>query len=239
MMTNTTSLKCLIVDDEDLAVSLLEAYVQKTEGIEVAGTCHHAIDAKIFLGKNKVDILFLDIQMPYITGLEFVKQLEHPPLIIFTTSYSEHAVEAFELKVMDYLLKPFTYERFLLAVEKVKDYLQLLPPQKEAGYFFVKSDGMQVKVFFDEILYVEGLKQYVKIITTKGQIITLEAMKKLEEVLPSSKFIRLHKSYIAALDKIQAMSRREITVGQKQIPVGKTYEEEWVKRMREFYTKFE
>jgi DNA-binding LytR/AlgR family response regulator len=227
-------LKCLIVDDEDLAVSLLEAYVKKTEGIEVAGTCFHALEAQQFLKTNTVDLIFLDIQMPYLTGLELVKQLQKPPLIIFTTSYSEHAVEAFELKVMDYLLKPFTYERFLLAVEKVKDYLQLLPKQKEAGYFFVKSDGMRVKVFFDEILYVEGLKQYLKIITANGQIITLEAMKKLEEVLPSSKFIRLHKSYIVALDKIQAMSRKEITVAQKQIPVGKTYEEEWVKYMRQF-----
>ncbi|MBX9782540.1 MAG: response regulator [Chitinophagaceae bacterium] len=139
MMVNITPLKCLIVDDEDLAVSLPEAYVQKTEGIEVAGTCHHALEAKAFLQTHTVDILFLDIQMPYLTGLELVKQLANPPLIIFTTSYSEHAVEAFELKVMDYLLKPFTYERFLQAVEKTKNYLQLLPQQKTAGYFFCKE----------------------------------------------------------------------------------------------------
>jgi DNA-binding LytR/AlgR family response regulator len=233
-MSTAKPFTCLIVDDEDLAVSLLETYVQKTEGIEVAGTCYHALDAQKFLQTHTVDIIFLDIQMPYLTGLEFVKQLQHPPLIIFTTSYSEHAVEAFELKVMDYLLKPFTYERFLHAVEKVKDYLQLVQSQKEADCFFVKSDGMQIKIMIDEILYIEGLKQYVKIVTANGQIITLEAMKKLEEILPSSKFVRLHKSYIAALDKIQAMSRKEITVGQKHIPVGKTYEEEWVRRMGAF-----
>jgi DNA-binding LytR/AlgR family response regulator len=230
---NSTNLKCLIVDDEDLAVSLLEAYVQKADGIEVAGSCYHAMDAQKFLLSNHVDLVFLDIQMPYLTGLELVRKMQNPPLIVFTTSYSEYAVEAFELNVMDYLLKPFTYERFLLAVEKARDYLALKPQQKEAGYFFVKSNSMQVKIVYNDVLYIEGLKQYVKIITKTQQVITLESMKKLEELLPADLFMRLHKSYIVAVHQIEAMGRREISIGKKEIPVGKTYEDEWVKRMKQ------
>jgi DNA-binding LytR/AlgR family response regulator len=229
------TLTCLIVDDEDLAVSLLEAYVQKTEGIEVAGTCYHAVEAQKFLQENNADVIFLDIQMPYLTGLEFVKQMQDPPLIIFTTSYSEHAVEAFSLNVMDYLLKPFTYERFLQAVEKAKDFLSLKKQGGETGkdFLFVKSDSILIKIFFDDVLYIEGLKQYVRIVTTAGQVITLESMKKLEDLLPPQQFIRLHKSFIAAIGKIESMSRKEVVIGKKEIPVGKTYEAEWVKRMQQ------
>jgi two-component system, LytTR family, response regulator len=231
-MTHTNPLQCLIVDDEDLAVSLLENYVKQTEGIEVAGTCFHTVDARNFLAANKVDILFLDIQMPYLTGLELLKQLTNPPAVIFTTSYSAHAVEAFELSVLDYLLKPFAYERFLQAVEKAKQYINLQTAQQAADYFFVKSDGLQVKIMFNDVLYVEGLKQYVKIITVNGQVITLESMKRMEEHLPPSHFVRLHKSYIVCLKKITAMGRKEISIGNKQLPVGKTYEQEWVKQMK-------
>ncbi len=226
-----TKLKCLIVDDEDLAVSLLEAYARQTMGLEVAGTCYHALDAQQFLLSHQVDVIFLDIQMPYLTGLELVRKMKNPPLIVFTTSYSEHAVEAFELNVIDYLLKPFTYERFLQAVQKVKDYLYAKNRREEADYFFVKSNSMQVKIMYDEVLYIEGLKQYVKIVTTSRQVITLESMKKLEEELPAGIFIRIHKSYIVAVNKIDAMGRKEVGIGKKQIPVGKTYEEGWLKRM--------
>lgn len=227
------NLRCFIADDEDLAVSLLEAFIQQTDGIEVAGTSYHALEAKEFLAKNETDILFLDIQMPYLTGLELVKQLQNPPAVIFTTSYSEYAVEAFELNVMDYLLKPFTYERFVQAVDKTKEFLLLKRSnqQKDQQFLFVKSDSMLTKILFDDILYVEGLKQYVKIVTTAGQVITLEAMKKLEELLPQQQFMRLHKSYIVATGKIELMSRKEVVVGKKEIPVGKTYEDAWVKRM--------
>jgi DNA-binding LytR/AlgR family response regulator len=230
-----SNLTCLIVDDEDLAVSLLEAYVQKTEGITVAGTCYHAIEAQNFLQEHTADVVFLDIQMPYLTGLEFVKRLQNPPLIVFTTSYSEHAVEAFSLNVIDYLLKPFTYERFLQAVEKTKEFVFVKQQGRETSkeFLFVKSDSILVKVLFEDLLYVEGLKQYVKLVTATGQIITLESMKKLEELLPKQQFIRLHKSFIVSTSKIESMSRKEVVVGKKEIPVGKTYEAEWVKRMQQ------
>lgn len=223
------NLQCLIVDDEDLAVSLLEAYAEKTEGLVVAGTCHHAVEAQSFLKKAPVDLIFLDVQMPYKTGLDFIRELEHPPAVIFTTSYAEYAVEAFNLAAVDYLLKPFPYERFLVAVEKAKAQRQQTPRDEHAAAFFVKQNSALVKIFYKDVLFIQGFKQYVKIVTTARPIVTLESMKNLEAQLPKALFMRLHKSYIVAVDKIQSLSRQEVVINQNAIPVGKTFEPDWLK----------
>jgi two-component system, LytTR family, response regulator len=230
------SLRCLIVDDEDLAVDLLVNYVQRTPGLTLAGTCFHALDAQKVLTAEHVDILLVDIQMPFLTGLDFVQQLKNPPYVIFTTSYSEHAVDAFSLSATDYLLKPFTYERFEKAIKKVFSDRTLMArvSLSDPDHFFVKSDSRMVKIYFTDLLYIEGLKQYVKIFKSSGVIITLESLKKLEELLPTQEFMRVHKSYIVALGKAEGLSRKEITIAGKKIPVGKTFELEWLKAMERF-----
>jgi DNA-binding LytR/AlgR family response regulator len=220
------ALQCFVADDEDLAVNLLQTYIAQTEGLKLAASTTTASKVANLLEENKTDILFLDIQMPSVNGLQLAEQLANPPMIVFTTAYANYAVDGFRLHAIDYLLKPFSYERFLQAVDKCREYREYLSmkhEKKEFEYLFVKSDGRMVKIFIDEILFIEGWKQYVKIYTSEKNILTLESLKNTEDKLPGSKFIRVHKSYIVSLKKIEGFSINELHVKQYAIPIGRSY----------------
>ncbi|MBP6695587.1 MAG: response regulator transcription factor, partial [Saprospiraceae bacterium] len=205
-------IKAIIVDDEPLALEVLETYIQQISDITLVAKCENAFQANEALKNNNVDLMFLDIQMPQLSGVDFLKTLVNPPAVIFTTAYPNYAVEGFELNAVDYLLKPISLERFLKAVNKVTeklntkkaDHEDVLPDGHE-DYFFVKADKKFVKVHFDDILYIEGLKDYVIIRHDTGRIITLQTMKSLEERLPESKFKRIHRSYIVNIRKMNAI----------------------------------
>ncbi len=234
-------MNCLIVDDEYMARLLLEEYVKKVPFLTLVGTCENALEAFHLLKTEVVDVIFLDIQMPHLTGLEFAKILQNKPAIVFTTAYSEHAVEGFQLDVVDYLLKPFSFERFVQAASKASNFVAFhkkapLPLPTESslpGYFFVKSDGKQIKIRFDDILYIEGLKEYVSIYTTdKQRVVTLQSIKNLEAFLPKNTFLRIHKSYIISLAHIEALVGNQVEIHNKLLPIGATYKEEVMKSLQ-------
>ncbi len=237
-------MNCIIVDDEVLARELLTDYIHKTPNLNLVGDFSEPLSAKAFLSKNEVDLLFLDIQMPNLTGIEFLKILDPKPMVILTTAYQEYALESYELAVMDYLVKPISFERFFKAVNKSQDFFELkqknhhavqlspsTPPPSNESYFFVKADGKIVKVCYDEIQYIEGFREYVRIYTDESNIITLLSLSKLEEILPPTQFFRVHKSYIINLDKINAVEGDFITMGKKDIPISRRNKKEFVEQL--------
>ena len=215
-------IKTLIVDDEPLAIEILEAYVSQIPQLHLVAKCSNALEANRVLQLEKIDLMFLDIEMPLLLGTDFLKSLQNPPKVIFTTAYPEFAVQGFELNALDYLLKPISMERFVKSINKLFE--------KNTEYIFVKADKRLIKVNFSEILYIEGLKDYVIIRTDQNKIITLQTMKSLEEKLPSTKFIRVHRSFIVNLNRINAIVGNAIEIiekGQnKHIPIGNNYKEE-------------
>ena len=236
-------IKVIIVDDEPLAQDVLETYIEKIPELKLAGKFSNALEANELLKQEAVDLMFLDIQMPQLTGIDFLKTLSKPPLVIFTTAYSNYAVEGFELNALDYLLKPISLERFMKAVNKAAEQLELMrketpapatsedPSSGDSGdYIFVKADKKLIKVNFHEIIYIEGLKDYVIIRMENQRVITLQTMKSLEDKLPVTKFKRIHRSYIVNIDKINAIVGNMIEVlekGQaKHLPIGKNYRDE-------------
>jgi len=227
-------IKTLIVDDEPLAQDILETYVNQLPQLELVGKCSNAIETNELLKNTKVDLMLLDIQMPQLTGIDLLKSLTNPPLVIFTTAYSEYAVEGFELNAVDYLLKPISLDRFLKAInkveEKIKDKSNGTALEADDTHFFVKADKKLLKVNYDDILYIEGLKDYVIIKKEEGRVVTLQTMKSLEAKLPSSHFKRIHRSYIININKIKAVVGNMVEITEKgqpkNIPVGKIYREE-------------
>jgi two-component system LytT family response regulator len=226
------NITCLIVDDEPLARNLLTDYVTKVPYLTLIKACTGPLEAMEELRKNPVDLLFLDVQMPELTGISFLKSLQKKPFVILTTAYSQYALEGYELDVTDYLLKPITFERFLKAVDKVNQRLSGLAPvitsekvntETKPSYIFVKDGTKLVKIRWEDILYVEGLKDYVTIHTRQQKVISLQRMKTMEEELPTDKFIRIHNSYIVALDAIDSVHKDKVQIGQAFIPVGDTY----------------
>ena len=224
--------KCLIVDDEPLARDLIRSHIEKLENFEVVAECGDAIKAFQSLRENNVDLIFLDIQMPQISGIEFLKTLKHPPRVILTTAFREYAIEGFDLDVVDYLLKPITFERFLKAINKfyqdsVEEYQPLSSGNSnhngEELFIYVKENKKVVKIFLQDILYIEGLSEYVQIYTSKKKIITKTSMSNMEEKLPEDNFLRIHKSFIVSLDKIEAFTASSIEVKGKEIPIGRSY----------------
>ena len=221
------SITCLIVEDEPLARSLLTDYVKKIPSLNLVATCPDPIQAIEILKSNPVDLLFLDIQMPEITGIGLLKALPIKPMVIFTTAYSEYALEGYELDVVDYLLKPITFERFLKAVNKVQSRpvsasgKQTIPGPDD--FIFVKDGTKLVKIMINDILYVEGLKDYVTIFTKTQKVVSLQRLKVLEEQLPSSLFARIHNSYIVSLRAITSVHKSEVEIGTAFLPVGETY----------------
>lgn len=218
-------IKCVIVDDEPIAQDILETYTSKTPNLELVAKCSNALEAMSVLQENKVDLLFLDIQMPEITGLDFLKSLSNPPLVIFTTAYQEYAIESYELNAVDYLLKPISLERFLTAVNKVFTRLETMDESIEKDYIFIKDSDEHLKIWFKDILYIEGLKDYVKIIRNDAKtIVTLSTMKNMEKIMPSQ-FKRIHRSHIINTNKITSIVGNSVRIGGELISSGKSYKE--------------
>jgi len=230
----------IIVDDEPLAQDVLETYISKVPEFKLIAKCNNALEANDALQNSKVDLMFLDIQMPQLTGTEFLKTLSDPPLVVFTTAYPNFAVEGFELNALDYLLKPISLERFMKSVNKAMDQLELQRDAStskgvagngdEQDFIFVKADKKLVKVNYEDIIYIEGLKDYVIIRMGNTRVITLQTMKSLEAKLPQDIFMRIHRSYIINLNKIQAVVGNMVEVEEKgqakHLPVGKNYRED-------------
>ncbi|MFZ6000239.1 MAG: LytR/AlgR family response regulator transcription factor [Bacteroidota bacterium] len=222
-------MKCIIVDDEPLAIEILESYVARMDNLELAGTFRNAISAFTFLQQNQVDLIFLDIQMPKLSGIDFLKSLKHPPQVIFTTAFRDYAIEGFELEVADYLLKPIPFERFLKAVAKV---LPARDKEFEAkagaapvadSFIYFKVDKKMVKTRMSDVLYIESIKDYVKVKTIDKEIITQQKISYLEESLPKNQFLRVHRSFIVNVDRIDAYSATDVDLGKHQVPIGRNY----------------
>lgn len=224
--------KCLVIDDEPLARDLMRSHIEKLENFEIIEECSDAMKALQALQSYPVDLMFMDIQMPQITGIEFLKTLRHPPKVIITTAYREYAIDGFELDVVDYLLKPITFERFLKSVNKYYQVSQedTYPEQptnsnfnNEETFIYVKENKKVIKIHLNEIVYIEGLSEYVQIYTENKKIVTKNSMTNMEEKLPDSGFLRIHKSYIVALPKIEAFTSSSIEVPGKELPIGRSY----------------
>ena len=235
-------IKVIIVDDEPLAQDVLETYVEKFPELSLVRKCNNALEANEVLKSQDIDLMFLDIQMPQLTGIDFLKTLSRPPLVIFTTAYPNYALEGFELNALDYLLKPISLERFIKAVNKAVEQIKLQRNEPGAtgsvaaevdqhpDYIFVKADKKLVKVNYHDIIYIEGLKDYVIIRMENQRVITLQTMKSLEDKLPSNRFKRIHRSYIINIDKINAIVGNMVEVIEKtqpkHLPIGKNYRDE-------------
>ncbi|MCC7506771.1 MAG: response regulator transcription factor [Saprospiraceae bacterium] len=229
-------LKVLIVDDEPLALDVLETYIGQMPELQLVRRCSNALEANEALKAADIDLMFLDIQMPQLTGIDFVKTLTKPPMVVFTTAYPNYAIQGFDLNALDYLLKPISLDRFMKAVNKAIDQAgsnhrdQAAAAADNQEFFFVKADKKLVKVNFDDIVYIEGLKDYVIIRLLQGRVITLQTMKSLEDRLPQGRFKRIHRSYIVAMDKITAIEGNMVEVMEKDkpklLPIGKNYRDD-------------
>jgi len=234
-------INCLAIDDEPLALDLLEDFISRVPFLKLVEKCSSAFEALKMMQHENIELLFLDIQMPDITGIQFLKTLESKPKVIFTTAYPEHAIEGFELDATDYLLKPFSFERFLKAVNKASKQIQLQqvslePPSKdnssdEKDFIFIKSGYDTVKVPFKNIKYIQGLKDYVKIHTHDATVLSLVSMKAILNRLPADNFVRVHRSFIVAIDKIDLVQKRRISLGEKEIPIGDTFRKGFIKAL--------
>ena len=238
------TIRCIAVDDEPLALDILESYISKLPFLQLVKTCSSATEAMQVLQKEHIDLMFLDIEMPELTGIQFLNILKHQPLVIFTTAYPEYAMEGFNHDAVDYLLKPIPFDRFLKAVTKAQERIQCqikpvaeqtiaAPAAPEQEFMFVKADYKTIRVDFKDILWIEGLKDYVIIQTKDQKIITLLSMNKMMEKLPDSKFLRVHRSFIVALQKIDSIEKSRIRIGSKEIPIGEVYKDQFLKWVEE------
>lgn len=216
--------KVLLVDDEYLALSLLEEYLSRVPGMEVVGKCKSPLAALDILQQQQVDILFLDIQMPTLSGVDLLKSLARPPVTIFTTAYRDYAIDAFDLNVVDYLLKPFAFERFMQALNKARAAIQ--SEEQNTTYtkthLTVKVDGKLVRIKIDDIVYIEGMKEYIRIVCRQEKYVTFERLKNIEEMLPTDQFMRVHKSYIVAKKSVVSIEGNLLDVGLQRIPISRS-----------------
>lgn len=233
-------IRTIAIEDEPLALALITGYISKTSVLELVGAFDNPLDALEFLADNPVDLIVLDIQMPDLSGIEFIRTLQFPPKIIFTTAYEKYAVEGFKVNAVDYLLKPFSYQEFVAAVQKAKKLIELesaqLPHIETNNQFlFLKSEYKIRKISFGNILYIEGLKDYIKVYheSEKAPILSINTLKSIEEKLPADRFMRIHRSFIVNLDKIETIERGRIIFGDVYIPVGDQYKD----RFQEFLDK--
>jgi len=228
-------MKCVIIDDEPLAVELLQDFVKKVDSLELVNSFNNAIDAVSFINQNNVDLVFLDIQMPHFSGIDFLNTIEKKPLVIFTTAYSDYAVEGFNLGAVDYLVKPIPFHRFLKAVVRAQQVLQpaivnqpisenTTAPEIEQDFMFVRAEYENVKLNFADILFIEGLKDYVKIYTTDNKfILTLISLIKLENLLSNKGFARIHRSYIINIKHVKSIQKNKVLISDKRIPISESY----------------
>ena len=228
------SIKCIIVDDEPLAIEILESYVARVEQLQVLSTFRNAVSAFTFLQQHSVDLIFLDIQMPKLSGIDFMKTLKNPPKVIFTTAFRDYALQGFELEIVDYLLKPIPFDRFLKAVAKV-----LHQPAPAANgskpdvvtdnYVYFKVDKKMIRTKMADVLYIESIKDYVKVKTGEREIVTQQKISYLEESLPREQFLRIHRSFIVNVEKIDAYSATDVEIGKHSIPIGRNYKNDVMK----------
>jgi DNA-binding LytR/AlgR family response regulator len=224
-------LKCLLVDDEPPALDVLESHIAMVAGLELIARCGNAVQAFSVLQEKTVDLLFLDIKMPQLLGTDFLRALRHPPKVIFTTAYRDYAVEAFDLDAVDYLMKPISLERFLKAVSKVVTLENSIVSEEKTyqsnqeAFLYFRVDRKMVKVLTNQILYVESLKDYVKIFTTGDvhPLVVKQSMNALEQMLPQASFLRIHRSFMVALDKVRAYTATHLVVGDHELPIGRLY----------------
>jgi len=228
-------INCVIVDDEPLAREGLASYVREVDFLRLTATCEHPLELINKLDQQPIDLVFLDIQMPKMSGIDFLKIVQKPPMVIITTAYPSFALEGFQLNVLDYLLKPITFDRFFKSANKAREYHRFLnqsaatSPQKaetESDYFFVKCGNKYEKLVYDEILFIEGMQNYVTFYTTKGKYMTLLNLKDLEQNLPSPAFIRVHKSYVVATSKIDGIEGNELFIQSHRIPISRNYRDQ-------------
>ncbi|NII26942.1 response regulator transcription factor [Pseudoflavitalea sp. X16] len=233
-------INCVIIDDEPLAREGIANYVQEIDFLHLVETCENPVELIKLLDQHRIDLIFLDIQMPKINGIDFLKMTQNPPMVIITTAFPSYALEGFQLNVLDYLLKPITFDRFFKSANKAKDYYQLI--NKASGqdlpktdnvsdYFFIKCGSKYEKIHFDDILYVEGMQNYITIYTSRGKYITLLYLKNLEQNLDSKSFIRVHKSYIVSIHKIDSIQGNEIFIQSHRIPISRNYRDQVIQQV--------
>lgn len=225
-------MKCIIVDDEPLAIEILESYVARLDDLELVGTFRNAIAAFTFVQQNPVDLIFLDIEMPKLSGIEFLKSLKVHPKVIITTAYRDYAIEGFELEVVDYLLKPIPFERFLKSVSKIT----VVPAAPVAtattdNFIYFKVDKKMVKTKIADILYIESIKDYVKVRTADKEIITQQKISYLDESLPRAQFLRIHRSFIVNTDHIDAYTATDVEINKFKVPIGRNYKNDVMKAL--------
>ncbi|HLO43306.1 MAG TPA: LytTR family DNA-binding domain-containing protein [Leadbetterella sp.] len=232
--------KCLIIDDELPARALIKTYLESVVDFEVLGSFNNAIDGLDFLKSNEVDLIFLDIQMPQMTGLALLKSLESKPKVVFTTAYREFAADAFDLEALDYFVKPISEERFMKTISKylqLQEYKQNSTPISttlEEAYIFLKVGKEQKKVFLSDILYIEGLKDYIKVYTNLGMLVVYERLGYMEAKLPESRFVRIHKSFIVSIDKMLTYSNDTVKVETQEIPIGRIYKQNFISQLEKY-----
>jgi DNA-binding LytR/AlgR family response regulator len=228
-------LKCVVIDDESLACELLGGYLGRLDYVGSVRQFGNAREAIAYLENHEADVLFLDIEMPEMNGIDFLKALPHPPITVFTTAYRDYAFEGFELGVIDFLLKPISYTRFLQAIEKIRDFLSLKeqnaniedgPKEELPGSVFVKSGVQRIKLNFDDVTHIQGLKDYAIIYTNTSKIVIKGSIKFMHDIFPPSRFIRVHKSFIVAVSKITRIERNRLVMNGNWIPIGRNYKEE-------------
>lgn len=224
------NITCIIIDDEPLARKGLKEYVTDVDFLNLIGEFDNPLKAAEFISRGEVQLLFLDIQMPKITGLDFFKTLQNAPPVIFTTAYPQYALEGFEVNALDYLVKPVSFDRFFKAVLKAKEFYEVRDTNRKetefSDYFFIKADNKLVKILFDEVLYVEALQNYVTIHTAARKYMTYLTFKSVEDYLPADKFLKVHKSYIVAASKIDSIEGNDIRIGQQHIPISRNQKDE-------------
>lgn len=223
-------IRAIIVDDEPLAQNVILQFANEIPWLKIICTCNNALEASSKLKDNPVDLMFLDVNMPRLSGLELLKNLTNPPLVILTTAYSDYAMEGYELNILDYLKKPFSFERFFKAVQKAEDQLSLRQAHKDendSDYIFIKANKKTIRVEFKSICYIEGLGDYIKIHLKDKHLVTNLSMKKMEELLPSDQFFRTHKSFLIRLDQIQSIEGNLVNVNGNKLPVGNNFRQEF------------
>lgn len=221
-------MNCLIVDDEQLARQLVQSYAERIPSLQISAICKNGIEALEVLKKVKIDLIITDIQMPGLLGTEFIKSIPQKPKVIFTTAYKDYAIEGFELEAVDYLLKPFTFERFLKAINKADDFQNTTQEplaQSTDSFMTIKADHKLYKVRLADIIYVEGMREYVSFYLPDQRITALMSLKSLEEILPANQFIRCHKSFIVNKTKVEALESGNLMIGEKAIPIGQSYKD--------------
>jgi DNA-binding LytR/AlgR family response regulator len=232
---NDKKIICMAVDDEPPALEVLKKFITSVHSLELAGTCTDAIEAINFLQSRPVDLIFLDIKMPELLGTDLIRALKNPPKVIFTTAFRKYAIEGFELDAVDYLLKPISFDRFLKAVNKIMQ-LSLVETKIEnagqnkkaetSGYINFRSDRRMIKVLFNDILYIESIKDYIKVVTKGNTIITKQSISSVQEMLPTAMFVRIHRSYIVALDKIESYNNEIVWIAKQELPISRMYRHE-------------